>query len=185
MIGFTKKYLLIYNNNLMVKNDHVSNPTHTNFLSNPFQYLHENVLFLNNSKFFAGVVMIMLNIGSKFVTIQLSKSAEEYIKYTLSRQMLIFAMAWMGTRDIYTALGLTAVFVILSDHIFNEESAMCIIPHENRILHTLVDENEDGKISDIEINNAISILEKSKKKKQQDAQKSAYLKFSSLSTAPS
>lgn len=169
----------------MVKHVNVSNPTHTSFLSNPFQYLHEHVLFLNNSKFFAGVVMIMLNIGSKFVSIQLSKSAEEYVKYTLSRQMLIFAMAWMGTRDIYTALGLTAVFVILSDHIFNEESAMCIIPHENRILHTLVDENENGKISDNEINNAISILEKAKKKKQQDAQKAAYLKFSSLSTETS
>ena len=27
--------------------------------------------YLNNSKFFAGVVMIMLNIGSKYITIEL------------------------------------------------------------------------------------------------------------------
>ena len=33
----------------------------------------------------------------------------------VSKQLLVFAMAWMGTRDIYTALGLTAVFTILSD----------------------------------------------------------------------
>ena len=28
---------------------------------------------INNSKFFAGLVMIMLNIGSKYITIKLSK----------------------------------------------------------------------------------------------------------------
>ena len=35
---------------------------------------------LNNSKFFAGLVMIMLNIGSKYVTIELSKNQEQYLK---------------------------------------------------------------------------------------------------------
>ena len=35
---------------------------------------------LNNSRFFAGLVMIMLNIGSKYVTIELSKSQEQYLK---------------------------------------------------------------------------------------------------------
>ena len=34
---------------------------------------------LNNSKFFAGLVMIMLNIGSKYVTIELSKNREKVI----------------------------------------------------------------------------------------------------------
>ena len=29
---------------------------------------------LNNSKFFAGLVMIMLNIGSKYISIELSKN---------------------------------------------------------------------------------------------------------------
>jgi hypothetical protein len=43
------------------------------------------------------------------------------MKWSISKQILIFAMAWMGTRDIYAALGLTAVFTILSDYLFNEE----------------------------------------------------------------
>ena len=90
-------------------------------LFNGLSYANHNIMYLNNSKFFAGVVMILLNIGSKFITIQFSKSTEEYLKYTVSKQLLIFSMAWMGTRDIYSALGLTAVFTILSDYIFNEE----------------------------------------------------------------
>ena len=32
----------------------------------------ESLKSLNNSKFFAGLVMIMLNIGSKYVTVELS-----------------------------------------------------------------------------------------------------------------
>ena len=79
-------------------------------LFNGLSYANHHVMYLNNSKFFAGVIMILLNIGSKFITIQFSKSTEEYMKWTVSKQLLVFAMAWMGTRDIYTALGLTAVF---------------------------------------------------------------------------
>jgi hypothetical protein len=89
-------------------------------LWNGLSYLNNHVVYMNNSKFFAGIIMILLNVGSKFITIQFSKSTEEYMKYTLSKQILVFAMAWMGTRDIYTALGLTAIFTILSEHLFNE-----------------------------------------------------------------
>jgi hypothetical protein len=122
-------------------------------------------MFLNNSKFFAGVVMILLNIGSKFISIQFSKSMEEYLKMNVTKQLLVFAMAWMGTRDIYTSLVLTAVFTILSDHLFNEESPYCCVPHKYRILAKLADNNLDGYVSDQEINNAIAVLEKAKRDK--------------------
>jgi hypothetical protein len=134
-------------------------------------------MYLNNSKFFAGVIMILLNVGSKFITIQFSKSTEEYMKYSLSKQILVFAMAWMGTRDIYAALGLTAVFTILSDHLFNEESSMCIVPHKYRVLDKLVDTNDDGVVSEPELAAAIIVLEKAKREKQRKAQKEAFTKF--------
>ena len=123
-------------------------------------------MYLNNSKFFAGIVMIILNVCSKFITIQFSKSTEEYLKMTVTKQLMVFSMAWMGTRDIYTALVLTAVFTILSDHIFNEESSMCIVPHKYRILHKFVDTNNDNIVTDTEVNNAIEILEKANKNKE-------------------
>lgn len=135
------------------------------------------VLQLNSSKFFAGVIMILLNIGAKFITIQFSKSTEEYLKNTVSKQLLVFAMSWMGTRDIYAALGLTAVFTILSDYLFNEESALCIVPHKYRILHTLIDTNNDGHVSETELAAAMSILEKAKKETQQLNQKKAFSNF--------
>jgi hypothetical protein len=107
--------------------------THPGF----FEKIHLNLMNINNSKFFAGVIMIMLNVGSKFIPIQFSKSAEEYLKKSLSKIMLVFAMSWMGTRDIYTAVLLTGVFVILSDYLFNEESDFCIVPYSKRILDSI------------------------------------------------
>ena len=146
-------------------------------LFNGLGYLNNHVMYLNNSKFFAGIIMILLNIGSKFITIQFSKSTEEYMKFTLSKQIIVFAMAWMGTRDIYVALGLTAVFTILSEHLFNEESTLCVVPHDFRVLHKLADSNNDGIVSETEIASAISVLEKAKREKQRKYQKEAFTKF--------
>jgi len=131
-------------------------------------YIHDHILFLNSSRFFAGVVMILLNIGSKFISVQFSKSAEEYLKFSITKQILVFAMAWMATRDIYTSLVLTAVFVVLSEFLFNEESTFCIVPHQYRVLNKLMDTNNDGVVSHEELNQAIQILEKAKKEKQQN-----------------
>jgi hypothetical protein len=67
----------------------------------------------------------------------------------------------------------------LSEHVFNEESKFCIVPDTYRVLNKIVDANDDGIVSEGEINNAISVLEKAKKEKQKNAQKSEYLKFKS------
>ena len=148
-------------------------PQYTGFI----HYIHDHVMFLNNSKFFAGIVMIMLNIGSKFISIQFSKSTEEYLKYSVTKQLLVFAMAWMGTRDIYTALMLTAAFVILSDHLFNEESHLCVVPEKYRVLGKQIDTNDDGNISESELAAALAIIEKAKKEKKDELNKNMFMQF--------
>jgi hypothetical protein len=137
----------------------------SNIFNDTIAFADNHIMFLNNSKFFAGIIMILLNVGSKFISIQFSKSTEEYLKMNVTKQLLVFSMAWMGTRDIYTSLVLTAIFTILSDHLFNEESPYCCVPEKYRILAKLIDENKDGQVTEEEINNAINILEKAKKDK--------------------
>lgn len=157
----------------MAKGQKTSTSINTNIftpLINAFSYLHHHVLYLNSSKYFAGIVMILLNVGSKFITIQFSKSTEEYLKLSVTKQILVFSMAWMGTRDIYTALGLTAVFTVLSDYLFNEESSYCIVPHKYRVLHKLLDTNKDGQITSTEIAAASAVLERAQREKQRKTQ---------------
>jgi hypothetical protein len=140
-------------------------------------YFNSHIAYLNNSKFFAGIIMILLNVGSKFISIQFSKSTEEYMKYTISKQILVFAMAWMGTRDIYTALGLTAIFTVLSEYLFNEESALCVVPYKYRVLHKLADTNNDGEVTEVELASATAVLEKAKREKQRKNQQTLFQKF--------
>jgi hypothetical protein len=154
----------------------------TNIFSESAGFINNHIMFLNNSKFFAGVIMILLNVGSKFISIQFSRSTEEYLKMNVTKQILVFAMAWMGTRDIYISLILTAVFTILSDHLFNEESPYCVVPKKFRVLTKLIDTNSDGIVSDSEISNAIAILEKAKQNKKKKDQKQSFLLFNSYLT---
>jgi hypothetical protein len=124
-------------------------------------HVHLTVGKLNESKLFTGIMMIMLNIGSKYVIVKLSKSQEAYIRNYIARELLIFSVCWMGTRDIYTSIILTASFFVLTQHLFNEESSYCILPTKYREFH-LFDTNGDGEVSQIEINDAVNLLTKAK-----------------------
>lgn len=125
--------------------------------------LNDGVGYLNNSKVFADLIMILLNLGSKFINIQFSKSTEEYLKMNVTKEILVFAMAWMGTRDCVAALMLTILFTLFSDHFFNEESHVCLVPHHYRVLHKNTKHKHEGKITEEELAAAISVLDKAKK----------------------
>ena len=118
---------------------------------------------INNSKLFAGFVMILLNIGSRFVKIEVSKSQEKYLKKSLGRHLMIFAVSWLGTRDVLIALTVTAIFNVFIGYLFNEKSRFCIIPHKHREFEDALDLNGDGEVTEDEISKAMEILNKAKK----------------------
>ena len=123
-----------------------------------FGYLNDNIRVLNNSKLFAGFIIIILNIASRFVTIKLSKTMESYLKFTFSRNVLIFAIAWMGTRDIYYAFTVTFLFILCFDYLFNEESMFCCFTSSFREYH--ISKMENNPVSSEDVKNAKSVLEK-------------------------
>jgi len=120
---------------------------------------------LNDNKFFAGIIMLVMNIGSKYISIELSKTQENYIKYSLGRQILIFAVLWMGTRDIVTALILTIAFILFADYLFNEHSNYCIIPEKYKELNMVLD-TEENRVTQKEVNDAIKVLKTARKLKK-------------------
>lgn len=124
----------------------------------------------NNSKFFAGLVMIMLNIGSKYIVIELSETQKEYLRNSYARVLLLFSISWMGTRDVLTSIVLTSSFIIMTDYLFNEKSVYCIVPKSMRKLEKAINLNDDNNITEKEVQNAIQILEKAKNKARQQDQ---------------
>ena len=127
------------------------------YKNNIFKTILVNISSLNNNKYFAGIIMLIINIGSKYVSIELSKTQEDYIKYTLGRQLLLFSILWMGLRDIIIALILTFIFIIFADYLFNDNSKFCIL--NNNYIN---DKYNKDTISNKEIEDAIYILKKAR-----------------------
>jgi hypothetical protein len=129
--------------------------------NNMLSYVHNNITTMNSSKLFAGVVVITLNIASRFVNLKLSKSMESFLKYTFSRDALVFCMVWMGSRDIYIALSVMLVFILFMDFLFNENSRFCILPENFTDYHiNLLNTNNGNPPTDDEVKNANAILER-------------------------
>ncbi len=121
---------------------------------------------LNNNKFFAGVIMLIMNIGAKYASIEFSKTQEQYLKNIFSKQLIIFATAWVATHDIIISIILTASFVVLSDFLINPESQLCMLPKKYKTMHTILKKDNDNIVSEKEIKEAKQLLEKAKKQQQ-------------------
>ena len=84
--------------------------------------LQQTVEQLNGSLFFIGIMMLVLNMWSRHIVHELSDSDEEYRQNILLRRIAIFAVCFVGTRDIVTSLILTAAFVVLSTGLYHAKS---------------------------------------------------------------
>ena len=139
------------------KNTHDSTLSH---IGNMLSYANNHILSINDSKIFAGIMIVIINIASKFVTFKLSKSVESYLKFTFSRDILVFAITWMGTRDIYISLGMTLLFVVVIDYLLNENSSVCCLPQTFINKHIdMLEGMTDNAPSDEEVKKAKQVLE--------------------------
>jgi len=69
---------------------------------------------LASSPFMIGVMILLTNVASRYVTHEFSDNDEEYSRNILLRRFVIFAICFVGTRDLVTSIILTAGFVILA-----------------------------------------------------------------------
>lgn len=132
--------------------------------NSPLNNLLNVTKVINDNKFFAGIIMLIMNIGSKYITVELSKTQENYIKYSLGRQLIIFSILWVGTRDVFISLLMTLIFILFADYLFNENSYYCIMPKKYR-------EGLDGEpVTEKEVNSAIDILKRARKNKESSSE---------------
>ena len=89
--------------------------------------LYSVIYNLNNSKFFAGILMILMNLGSKYISLELSESQEEFFSNVVIRRIMIFTVVFIATKDIIVSFIITACFIILVSGLFNQNSKYCLI----------------------------------------------------------
>jgi hypothetical protein len=117
---------------------------------------------INGSRLMAGVMMLMLNLGSRYVDVGFSEVQEKALRNLLMREILIFAMVFTATKDIVTSILMTAAFIILSDFLLNERSRFCLAPS---LVHKAAgtDKKEEGEVSEQEVIKAFQVLQKAEK----------------------
>ena len=101
---------------------------------------------LNSNKLLAGFCMIAMNIGSRYIELKLTKGQELLLK-NIAREVLIFTIAFINTKDILSSIIITIIFIVL--------------PNKYKQLSQTTD-NNDKIVSDHEINNAYETLKKAK-----------------------
>ena len=130
-----------------------------------FGTTYDNIKWMNDSKIFAGIVILILNVSSKFTTVPISKVMESYLKHTFSKYMLVFAISWMGTRDVFVALFMTILFDIVMGGLLNEESPFCCLSEGFTTQHMelLEEDGDPDTLSKQEIETAMKTLEKAQR----------------------
>ena len=123
---------------------------------------------VNESKLVMGIIMIFLNVASKYVELGFSKTQEHALRNGLGREILIFAVAFTATKDLVMAILITAAFQILSNVLFHEDSKYCLISERMKKISKLIDKNKDGVISKEEEDRVIKILEEADKKENKN-----------------
>jgi hypothetical protein len=83
---------------------------------------------INTNKYLLGLCMILFNLGSKYLTIDLSKRQERFLKHTLIRRLIVFAIFFVATRDILVSTVLTVTFIVFVLHMFNDQSPYNLMP---------------------------------------------------------
>ena len=76
---------------------------------------------LSENKIFIGLLMIMVNVGARFIIEELSDEHREMAKGHIFRKVVIFASVFMATRDIIISLIVTLIFVILMNEVLGKE----------------------------------------------------------------
>ena len=76
---------------------------------------------INENKYIIGLTMIMLNIGARFIIDELDDDLRKLISNTIVRRVVIFCSFFMATKDLFTAVVLTIIFIILINEVFAKE----------------------------------------------------------------
>ena len=83
--------------------------------------------FLENiasNKYFIGIIMIVMNIGARFLIDELTPEQKKMVNTQNFRRFIIFCAFFAATRDLLSAVTLTIIFILFISEIFTDEEDM-------------------------------------------------------------
>jgi hypothetical protein len=114
------------------------------------------VNLLNNNKFFWGITMILMNLGSRYVVADLSKIYENVLVMDVIKKLVLFCMFFIGSRDVIVAIALTFGVSIVFQALLNANSRYSILP--KAIKHRILSQTKPFSLEDYK--NAVEVVTK-------------------------
>ncbi len=112
---------------------------------------------LNTNPYFIGMLMLMLNLGGRFLASELTPKQEEFLQTRWLRPILFFIVIFVATRNIAVAFWMTLALFLILWILANEQSPFCIIPSWKP--HQNTDEKKVNYESNMEIIEHIHALQ--------------------------
>jgi hypothetical protein len=86
------------------------------------------ILWLNTNPYIIGMLMLLLNLGGRFLALELTKKQEAFLQGSWVRPIIFFTVIFMATRNVVAAFWVTALFFFVIWVAANENSPFCMIP---------------------------------------------------------
>lgn len=83
---------------------------------------------LNTNPYLIGIFMLLLNLGGRFLSLELTKKQEAFLQSPWIRPMIFFVVIFIATRNLVAAFWVTIFFFFIIWVVANENSTFCMIP---------------------------------------------------------
>lgn len=93
-----------------------------------FDMISQMILNMNSNPYIIGIFMLFLNLGGRFLALELSKKQEEFLSQSWIRPLLFFTVIFIATRNLVVAFWVTILFFFVIWVVANENSPYCLIP---------------------------------------------------------
>jgi hypothetical protein len=85
-------------------------------------FLLRSIHDINMNPYLLGVAYILLNLGGRFMVLSVTPAQEAFLQNIVFRPLLLFAIMFIGTRNLVVAFWLTLVVLASLHYLLNENS---------------------------------------------------------------
>jgi len=95
-----------------------------------FNPLEASIAAFNTNPYFIGITMLLLNLGGRFLAMEITKEQEKFFQQTWVRGLLLFVVVFVATRNIVVAFWLSIIVMIILRLLLNENSDFYLLGRE-------------------------------------------------------
>lgn len=93
-----------------------------------FDPISYTIMALNSNPYLIGILMLLLNLGGRFLSLELTKKQEAFLQTPWIRPLIFFTVIFVATRNLVAAFWVTLLFFFIIWVVANEHSSFCMIP---------------------------------------------------------